>query len=230
MPIREIPKSYSNLTGKLASKRVNRMVSFESSLERDFFSILEFDCNVSSYEEQPVQISWTDRLGKARTYTPDCLVIYKRAHGAIKKEVVLYEVKYREDIFLNWPEYKLRFKAAVRFAKKRGWKFKLITEVEIREGSYLKNIKFLLPYTSVQKVTHAQSSLESQILKRLSLLGQSTPKELLSSLFEDPRNYAEGIFVLWTLVANKRVDADLTRPLSMVCEIWNSTQEELEYV
>ena len=36
MPVRKIPKNYLFVTGKFASRKVRRMVGFESTLEKDY--------------------------------------------------------------------------------------------------------------------------------------------------------------------------------------------------
>lgn len=58
---------------------------------------------------------------------------------------VLYEVKYREELRRDWAKLRPRFRAAHRFARGHGWKFRLITDYEIRTP-LLWNAKFLLPY------------------------------------------------------------------------------------
>ena len=56
MPVRKIKKSYISCVGYFKSYKNNKQLAFESILERDFFTILEFDDAVVSYEEQPFQI------------------------------------------------------------------------------------------------------------------------------------------------------------------------------
>lgn len=76
MPVRKIKKNYRSVTGYFASVKNGRNIAYESLLERDFFLLLEFDRLVSSYEEQPLRLSY--RYGnKDLPYTPDALVQYK---------------------------------------------------------------------------------------------------------------------------------------------------------
>lgn len=56
MPIRKIPKNYSNVTGIAAHSKATGQAMFESTLERDFLMLLEFDKNVDSFEVQPVKL------------------------------------------------------------------------------------------------------------------------------------------------------------------------------
>ncbi|MDW7645230.1 MAG: TnsA endonuclease N-terminal domain-containing protein [Desulfuromonadales bacterium] len=129
MPVRKIPKNYRNITGRIAVSDGSEPKGFESSLERDFLILLDFDITVVRFEEQPATISYNDQEGRARTYTPDVLAFYRTDIPFSRKRVpCLFEVKYREDLKKGWKEFRPKFKAAIRYAKKRGWKFKIITE------------------------------------------------------------------------------------------------------
>lgn len=74
MPVRKIKKSYRQVTGVLSSKKNNRMVASESTLERDLYLILDFDPMVKFFEEQPVSIPYVLSNDKKSRYTPDCLI------------------------------------------------------------------------------------------------------------------------------------------------------------
>jgi hypothetical protein len=96
---------------------------------------------------------------KKRTYTPDVLAIYQEE----SKPPLLIEVKYRSDIKKNWIELKPKFKAAIAFSKTMGWRFKILTEIEIRTP-YMKNAHFLFPYVRQQIAEHNETLI---LCKRL---------------------------------------------------------------
>ena len=77
MPIRKIPKNYRNITGIAPYNKAIGIAAYESSLERDFLTLLEFDSNVQHFEVQPITIEWFDPAGKKHIYTPDVLVYYQ---------------------------------------------------------------------------------------------------------------------------------------------------------
>ena len=207
MPTRKIPKSYRNVTGRLASSKNQGAVGFESTLEKDFYILLEFDESVTRYEEQPVTIDYIHD-GQQRTYTPDVLVYQT------EKPVTLYEVKLRDDLREHWKDYKPKFKAAIRYCKQRGWRFKLITENEIRIPR-LNAVRFLLRYREHPVNTDDIKQLTAQ------LSDQPIPAEALLSACSDNRyRQAELIPVLWYLVANNKISADLGTPLNMQSAIW----------
>lgn len=54
MPFRKIPISGRSLTGRHATKQPTGSVGFESSLERDFITLMMFDPSVAKIEEHPV--------------------------------------------------------------------------------------------------------------------------------------------------------------------------------
>jgi hypothetical protein len=64
MPVRKIPKNYRGVTGLVASELNAKQTAFESTLERDFMLLVEFDPNVLSYEEQPVRIDYLSADGQ----------------------------------------------------------------------------------------------------------------------------------------------------------------------
>lgn len=42
MPVREIKATYCSLTGKFASRKMDRFINWESALERDFYYLAEY--------------------------------------------------------------------------------------------------------------------------------------------------------------------------------------------
>ncbi len=184
MPVRKIPKNYRNVTGKLVNTKSEGPAGFESTLERDFLSLLEFSPEVLRFEVQPVEINWIDLNGKFRKYTPDVLVYY--GDGTDLKPTI-FEVKYRSDLKKNWEKLKPKFIKALSFAKSRRWRFKIVSEKEIRTD-FLKNVKFLIRFK-------CQSTYDSNhgeiILNALKKLHSSTPADLLKSIYKDEWEQAE---------------------------------------
>ncbi|GEA20357.1 heteromeric transposase endonuclease subunit TnsA [Vibrio harveyi] len=215
MSVRNIPKNYRNLTGLAASDKADSPF-FESTLERDFLTLLEFDQQVLFYDVQPVCIGWEDDAKKSRNYTPDVLVHYhQRVSPFPSSHTVLYEVKYRSELRENWLDLKPKFKAAIHYARSMGWRFKLMTDVEIRT-TYMENARFLLPYF---KQDFNQEHVELLIYK-LAEMRQCTIEALLKSLFNDKWAQAELVPTLWGLIASRRISTDLNVPLTMSADIW----------
>lgn len=213
MPVRKIPKSYRNVTGISASPKSIGQAMFESPLERDMLALLELDSSVERFEVQPITITWVDESDKQRKYTPDVLVHYYSPD----RKPLLYEIKPRDAIRKHWGDLKPKFKAAIAFAKQNGWKFKIITDTEIRTPR-LENTKFLLPYAR----RGPQSGTDMDILDaQLSDIRLSTPSNLLKSIYQDEYNQAKLIPTLWYLIATHQVGVDLDQKLTMSSKIWS---------
>lgn len=212
MPIRKIPKNYRNVTGIAAHSKATGQAMFESTLERDFLMLLEFDTNVHSFEVQPIKLEWLNELDKKRSYTPDVLVYYKKRNQA----PALFEVKYRSDIKENWNVLKPKFKAAINFCKKQNWKFKLITDIEIRT-TYLESVKFLLPFIRQGAINEDHMMILDDKLLELKV---TTPKTLISEIYRDEWNQAALLPTLWYLVGTKQIQIDLNSKLTMNSKIW----------
>lgn len=186
---------------------------FESSLERDFFVLLEFNVDVLRWDAQPIRLDVGRGLAP---YTPDVLVTYRdRAQPTDKVHHVLYEVKYREELRREWVKLRPRYQAALGFARAHGWRFKLITEREIRT-ELLWNAKFLLPYH------HDPASDEDceRLLRALDGVEETTPKALLAACSDDRLVQARLLTSLWYLISFRMVATDLTRRLTMQSRIW----------
>lgn len=136
-PVRK-PRNHSkSFTGKFPSQKMNRMIHFESGLEKDFIYMLEFDPRVSSYEEQPVEFR-SSESGKVKKYTPD--------FGAwISGEYWIYECKPTK--FLTSKDNPEKFAFGERECSARGWFYQVVTDDLIRKGHKLRNVKYLTSYS-----------------------------------------------------------------------------------
>lgn len=210
MPSRKIPKNYRNVTGVQALTKGIGVSQFESTLERDFLSLLEFSPDVVSIEVQPIRLQWRDDQGKLRHYVPDVLVHFREELG---RKPWLCEVKYRPDIKKYWSELRPKFGAAIRYCREHGWRFRLITEIEVRTP-FLQNAKFLLPYLR-QRFSEQQKQTVLACLESFSL----SPAEILQRLSADQDEQLGWIPVIWHLVAMRQVATDLHEPLTMAVSL-----------
>lgn len=209
-PVRSIGTSRRYLTGQV-SLDSGGMASFESSLERDWLVVLDFDPAVKSVLEQPFSIEYTFD-GKQRRYTPDVIAEFENPN---RTETIIYEVKPREVLRANWDRYKVRFKAAVRYCKERGWRFKIVTEKEIRTA-YLENAKFLRRYRNLPE----QKLICDQLLYTFKALGPTSPQALLAAAYWPKEDQMKAIPMLWKMVTDGRICVLLHERLTMNSEIW----------
>ena len=173
--------------------------------------------SVIAWHPQPFKIPVPAGKGRRATkYTPDVAVEFAaQAGGTELHRVQLCEVKYRQELKDDWAELKPRLKAGLRYARSRGWTFKIYTEVEIRTPR-LQNARFFLGY--VQRGTDAMDVARLQ--QSLRALGTTTP----TALFEDAQVSANEkgrmLGVLWHMVATGLVCMNFDVPLSMQSPIW----------
>lgn len=205
MPSRRILRNYRNVTGYLPSEK-GAYSAFESTLERDFYLMLDFDEDVLSWESQPLTLEYKFE-GKQRQYTPDVLARYDERH-------VLYEVKYRSELKEKWLQLKPKFKAAIHYAKQQTilnnpTTFHIVTEHEIRTP-YLKNLHFLQRYRQDAVPDAAIEQIRLVLLSRSQTTIQSLMHESRGSMTEKARL----LHWLWCLVAQHKVVADLLVPLT----------------
>lgn len=208
-----VPKNYRNVTGIAAASKAGGAAQFESTLERDFLSLLEFSPEVKTIDPQPVRVEWLDARGHKRIYTPDVFVEFIENDG---KTPWLCEVKYRSELQEKWAELRPKFKAAFHFAKEQGWRFKIITEREIRTP-YLANVHFLIGF----RRSIPDAGLMLDILGHLNKTNGSTPRDLIEALRSDIAARARLTNALWHLIAIFQVGVDLHQPLNMKSRIWS---------
>lgn len=192
------------------------MRAHESTLERDLFLVLEFDLNVATYEEQPILIEYRDADNRPRTYTPDVLVTYRKdVLPAKTMPPILCEVKYRTDLFENWKILKPKFRAARTYARERGWRFRILTEQEIRT-TLLENARFLIRYQKLD-MNWEQCQL---LIETLRELREATPEGLLLACRADKWERAALMPMLWHLISIRMIGVDLSDKLTMCSNIW----------
>lgn len=213
MPVRKILKNYRNVTGIAASAKAGGAAQFESTLERDFLSLLEFSPEVKNIDPQPVKIEWQDANGRLRSYTPDVFVEFIESAG---KPPWLCEVKYRSELLEKWAEFRPKFKAALHFAKAQDWRFKIVTEREIRTP-HLANARFLTGF----RRTIPDAGMVQDILGYLNKIHEATPRDLIEAIRPDVTEQAQMIGVLWHLIAIFQIGVDLHKPLTMKSRIWS---------
>lgn len=213
MPIRKIPKNYRNVTGITAATKAVGSSGFESTLERDFLALLEFSPEVKHFEVQPLKIEWPDEDGGSRSYTPDVFVEFQRETG---RQPWLCEVKYRSDLKKHWADLKPRLRRGIHLAKQKHWRFRVITEVEIRTV-YLSNVRFLSPF----RLRNISDASTKRLLEQLYIQQHSTPNNLLNAVAVSEKARAEWLPVLWHLMACHRIGVSLDGELTMDMPIWS---------
>lgn len=207
MPVRKIPIGTRAVTGQHARSGQR----YESSLERDFFKLMTYDPLHLAVEGQPVTVHYLSENGEPLHYTPDGLATFKPdpITGQIRRPL-LVEVKYRDEYRKIFLEIKPKLRAARRYAKERGWQFRVFTEREIRT-TWFANMNFLDGFRDREpNLKHVES-----ILDRIGEVDGATPAKILSSITSDLWQQAEIVPTMWWMVAHSQLHIDLSAPLNM---------------
>lgn len=214
-PARKIGLGRRTLTDYIASasaKKSEGIGQFDSSLKRDCLALLEFDATVIAWHPRPFTIPVPASQGRRGTrYIPDLAVEYATAsNGENLDRVELIEVRCRDELRANWDYFKHRFRHGIRYAKREGWRFRILTEREIRTER-LNNAKFFLPYrdrgTDEDDIYSIAMVLERQ--------GISTPNRVLDCPSLGYLTRGRLISILWHMVAKGLVIIDFDQPFGM---------------
>ena len=225
MKNRKIGYTYSSVSGHFAFRN-KKSISFESTLERDLLTVLEFNSSVFDVTEQPLTIEYTNKNGRAVTYTPDFLVQFEEPNemvciNKISRKPWLIEVKPREILKKEWDKLKPKFKIAIKYARENDLIFKVFDETRIRT-SYLERIKFLNRYKRME----VDSLWKEWVFQGLEALGgHSTIDELIVFKFRGGKvDEKLALGVIYHLISRKIIKADITENLNMQTEIWLNTE------
>lgn len=194
-------------------------IPFESTLERDFLIRAEFMSDVLAVTAQPVRIPFIDPQGRSRVYTPDFLVHYRLGNRSYEDypRPLLVEVKPAKAWSANWRAWAGKWKAARQFAHVQGWQFRIYDETRIRDQT-LQNIRFLERY---QRMEFAEEETR-WILDNLQKIGATPFHYLLSRHFMGAYR-VNGVAHIWHLLASRKIECDMSRPLSDQTELWVSS-------
>jgi hypothetical protein len=213
MPVRKIPKSYIGVTGVMGTNQSIGNAEFESLLERDYLILLEFDPNVKTFEVQPVKIPVP---GVPNGYHPDVLVEFHPSNDGTQNPSELTEVKLLSDFQENAEQYAPKFACAEKYAAERNWVFVKKDESQIRTPK-LQNLKFLRGFRRIQP----EESLKIHLCDSIEKKGPCTIAELIEICMPSDESKQQLLPVLWNLILNKQIIADLDLPLVSDSEIWS---------
>lgn len=222
-PARTIGMGHRSVRGMVQVKGAS--IAHESTLERDLLTILDFMPSAQRVRGQPITIPFRDPVThKPRRYTPDVAVDFVGPNAAQPSTAaatpMIYEVKYRADLIAQWPRLKPAFLAARAHAREQGATFKILTEREIRTP-LLANVTFLRPY--LRRAEH--DGFEETLIATLMAYEEATPEIVLLASFCDEHSRLQALPHLWRLLAQGRIEADLTLELTMNTPIWVAEDE-----
>ena len=228
MKKRKIGYTYSSVSGRYPF-RGEKTIEFESKLEEDLLSILEFNDAVLDVVEQPFTIEYTNPDGRGATYTPDFLVDFKSYGSGTRfihpeREVpcpkpLLIEVKPRAVLRKKFDELKPKFKAAMAYAAANDMIFKIYDESRIH-GPYFDNVKFLRRY---KRYSYDRIE-EERLVGMVEVLGHCPIDMLLVSLYATEEQKGMALGHIYHLLATKKISCDMTMPIRRDTVVWSNMQ------
>ena len=171
---------------------------------------------MTSIEGQPVLINWLDDKGREHRYTPDFLIHFKPSGEQFppfqpgKVRPWLVEIKDEKTLREQWREFRPRFRAAVAYARARGWLFHLFVERHLRSPR-LANARLLLSALDFPE----QPSICERLLLELARLGEATAHTLVDEACRQNISRTDCLQALWRLVLQRRIETNLKLPLGM---------------
>ena len=223
MKNRKIGYTYGSVSGHF-SFRKQKSIAFESTLERDFLTLLEFNDSVEDVIEQPLTIEYENHNGRTVTYTPDFLVYFKEPDASLlrlQRKPLLVEVKPTDKLQKHFQELRPRFKVAVKYSHANDMIFKIYDERRIRT-QYLKNIIFLKRYKRLE----FQEDDENLILAYVHSTGNISIEYVLEALSATKEQKALMLSNIWSLLSDKKLLCHFDKKLNLQTEIWiNNTIE-----
>jgi hypothetical protein len=195
-----VTRSGKKFRGKFPSRKLGRMVQWESLLERDAILALEYLHEVATYQEQPSVEIYYDGANQPRRYVPDF-----RAEFADGREL-LVEVKPENQI--STKEIREKLGAIAKRLEEQGRHYRVLTENDIRREPFFGNLRRL--HSSGRRLMRA--SCTDALVERLG----GGPVWTISEAAEQ----IGGIEDVLRLVATGRLRIDLHAPIAPTSLVW----------
>lgn len=185
--------------GKHNSMKMHRMIPWESTLERDFIKLLDFDPTVTHFEFQPIRIDYVF-LGRKKKYFPDFLVI----KDDLQKYI--YEVKAANKV--EDETNKIKFQVGRKYCTQNNMKYVVVSEPDIRKGYLIENLDTL---SEARPETTSRKVMNKILLTLDELGGKTTIGNIKKSLQSIDQGELENN--IYYLIYSHEVGADLESKL-----------------
>lgn len=196
MAIRKVvTRSGRGFRGHYPSRKMHRMVSWESVLERDAILLFEFSPGVLAYREQPELILYPDGL-EVRRYFPDFEITTTGEfsfHIEVKAADKLVRKKSAE-----------RYRAIATHYQIQSRSYQILTETEIRREPLFSNLKELDRHSRPCNGLEAAKARAAELLK-------CGPQPLGALGIDHP--------TAWRLLAHGHLRCDFSASISALTEV-----------
>lgn len=147
------------------------MIICESSIERDFIRICDFDTSTIDIISQPLVIYYSYKQ-RTKKYYPDFKVIKEDG------QIIIVEIKSSNKLYDLRNE--IKYAIGRLYCEKMGWEYRIITENEIRPGYLQRNLALLRAFGH-QPISYAALNC---VYSNLTINGECTVEILRSECSE----------------------------------------------
>lgn len=211
---RQIGNTHGSISGVFPF-RGERMIPYESTLERDFLIKASWSDSILDIQEQPLTIPYKTITGRNSTYTPDFLIHYRTTSLGLTPKSLLVEVKPKMKLDKEFKSLRLKFKAGIRHAKNQGWQYKIYHEARIRDAM-LVNISFLQRFHKM-----SFNAADTQyLINGLAEMGHCEMDSFLAVMYTKQLERAQAQSLIWHLIATKQLACPMHEPLKPRMAIW----------
>lgn len=200
-----VTRSGKRFRGKFPSLKLNRMVHWESMLERDAILHFEYHPLVVSYQEQPSIEIYYDKSGEQHRYFPDFRLTFRDGED-------LY-VEVKPSRLLTTRVVRDKLQAIAKRFEEQGRRFRVMTEDDIRRQPLLTNLQRL--HASSKRA--AREMPDAQLVKTLA----GGPLWKLANLALQ----LLGIHQVLRLVQSNHLQIDLEKSLTGDSDVWSSSTQ-----
>lgn len=205
-PVRKVvTRSGKGIRGKFPSRKLGRMVLWESPLEADAIRLFEFNVAVAAYYSQPSWEVYHDAEGQAHRFAPDFRVDF------LSGESIFVEVKSDHDAAYKPNAFTLGLKAMAMQAQ--GKRYRVLTPSQIRTQPRFDNLKLL--------ERCSRSALGEETKYRCHHLAPGTLYTV-----QDLARLVGGETVVFQAIAQGVLRTHLHLPLNSQSMVWNSIHWE----
>jgi hypothetical protein len=200
MPVRNVSNYGGNITGAVPSRKLGRIVHFESLTERAYIYLLEHDQQVEHYEEQPCTIHYFVE-GQRRRYTPDFAVSWTEGLPSL--------VECKPTAHLDDLDNHLKWTAAQLWCGRHGYTFAVVTDALVQQHAILLDNLGALAGHAYQR--YAPQTLDAVLAAVQGAGAPVTVGTVVEQLPQLRPQHARAC--IWHLLAVGALTADLTQPL-----------------
>lgn len=205
-PVRRVvTRSGKGIRGKYPSRKMGKMVVWESILEADAIRLFEFNTGVAAYYAQPSTETYHDERGVAHEFVPDFRVDWQQGG------TLLIEIKSTADAAYPPTQRLLGLKAMA--LQTQGKDYRVLTPAQIRLQPRFDNLKLL--------ERHYRSHLSTEAMQLLQGISRNMPFRI-----RDLEPILGSAAVVFGAIACGALLSDLNTPLNQETHVWHPDYRE----